>query len=92
MFQVDEGRLRALMAERGIRTYQELAERAQVLGVKFHWRTIYNLIADGNWTRSTLEALCKTLDCTPSELIAGWVEEQPYTHATPRPIQEPEIT
>lgn len=96
MLQVDESRLKELMAERSIDSYAALAEETErIFGEKngLHQRTIYNFAKGANWTRKTLEIICVALNCQPFDLVpalAGEKDER-HTHAAPDTAQEPEI-
>jgi Predicted transcriptional regulator len=51
------------LEEKGITTYT-LIEKHKVLS-----KTIYNLKHDKNISTTTLETLCKILDCTPNDIL-----------------------
>lgn len=71
-YKIDKARLAALMAQRGIPSYQALSELAAAQGVRLAFSTIYLAVAessDTSWRSSTLEALCHTLRCSAVDLI-----------------------
>ncbi len=61
-----KNRVFAVMADRGIRTQRELAERMG-LGVS----NVHNLVNDNFKAirRDTLEKLCEVLECQPGDLL-----------------------
>ena len=71
-YKISKARLDALMAQRGIGSYQALAEQATAQGVKLAFSTIYQVVdaeSDTAWRSSTLAALCHVLKCSPVDLI-----------------------
>jgi len=58
-YKISKARLDALMAQRGIGSYQALAEQATAQGVKLAFSTIYQVVdaeSDTAWRSSTLAA------------------------------------
>lgn len=64
MLKVNERTVRVLMADRGIETIRELAERAGVSTV-----TINRLFAGDEFRSSTLHGLAQALKCNPLDLL-----------------------
>jgi DNA-binding Xre family transcriptional regulator len=71
-YKILKTRLDALMAQRGIGSYQALAEQATAQGIRLAFSTIYQVVnaeSDTAWRSSTLAALCHVLKCSPVDLI-----------------------
>ena len=71
-YKISKARLDALMAQRGIGSYQALAEQATAQGIRLAFSTIYQVVdaeSDTAWRSSTLAALCHVLQCSPVDLI-----------------------
>jgi DNA-binding Xre family transcriptional regulator len=71
-YKIDKARLDALMAQRGIHSYQALSGVAAAQGLRLAFSTIYmavNESSDTSWRSSTLEALCHVLHCSAVDLI-----------------------
>jgi DNA-binding Xre family transcriptional regulator len=71
-YKISKARLDSLMAQRGIGSYQALAEQATAQGIRLAFSTIYlavDELSDTSWRSSTLEALCHTLRCSAVDLI-----------------------
>lgn len=73
---IDEERVRALMKENGLHSYQDLAAASGV-----HANTLTVVLRGGGWSAKTAERLAKALNCNPIDLIVTEGFPEPFLAA-----------
>ena len=70
----------------GCNTFEELAAKGLQRGIHISARNLYKLAAGANYTRQTLDDLCRLLDCAPGDLVESWHGGgDAHTHELPQP-------
>lgn len=88
-YSISKTKLLRAMKLSGYNTYEEVAAAGQQRGIHMSARNLYKLAAGGNYTRQTLEVLCKLLSCAPGDLVEAWHGgSNGHTHASPHPEEE----
>ncbi len=90
-FAISKSKLEKAMKLQGWNTYEEVAAAGIQRGTPLSARNLYKLAAGANYTRATLDVLCRLLDCTPGDLIEAWHgRSDGHTHGAPRPEEKQE--
>lgn len=69
MIRIDAEKLRDISRRRGFSNFEEIAEKADEMGLKLALATIYSMASNGNWTRDKLQNLCQVLECDPRDFV-----------------------
>ena len=84
-YSISKSKLLAVMKLRGYATYEDVSAAGKQRGIRMSTRNIFKLAAGANYTRHTLETLCKLLDCTPGDLVETWhTRSNGHTHVSPQ--------
>jgi hypothetical protein len=66
---VNADKFRALMAAKGFRNVEDIAERAREMERPIAFTTIYSVLANGNFTRKSLERLAEVVGVDIDEFV-----------------------
>ncbi len=88
-YTISKAKLQRAMKLIGCNTYEELAAKGIAGDIHISSRNLYKLAAGANYTRQTLDDLCRLLDCAPGDLVEAWHGgDSSYTHGAPQPEEE----
>jgi DNA-binding Xre family transcriptional regulator len=69
MIRIDADKLKEIANRRGFANLEEVAKKADEMGLSLALSTIYSIAGNGNWTRDKLETLCRVLNCDPRDFV-----------------------
>lgn len=69
MIRIDADKLREIVKRRKFSNFEEVAAKAEEMGLSLALSTIYAIAGNANWTRDKLETLCKVLECDPRDFV-----------------------